>query len=415
MKCSFSRRFHPVILKIAFRNALRQKRRTALTLLTIFGGFTLAAISIGWSDGTYSYIINMFTRNRLGQIEVHENSYLDQPSLYKRIQNYKRIGARIQRIEGVETWAPRVFAAGLASLGDKTAGVQVIGMDPELEERATHFNKNVLRGTPLSTNLSHRILLGKGLAQILGAQIGNDIVILSQAADGSIANDIYKLSGIVDTGDETVDRTGFYMNLEEAQQLLVLDDTVHEIIVIVHDLKQVGEITQTIRKTLNDPNLDVQPWQEFARSFYNAMKADQEGMWIMLFVIILIVAVGVLNTVLMSVLERRREYGLLKAIGTRPSQIVKLVLAELCVIAFGGVLLGAGLSIAVNWFLSIHGISLPTTLSYGGAEFKQMYTEVSARSLYLPAITVFFTAILVGVAPAIKAAGTDPAEAMRIF
>jgi putative ABC transport system permease protein len=404
-----------VILKIAFRNTLRQKRRTALTLLTIFGGFTLAAISIGWSDGTYAYIINMFTRNRLGQIEVHKKGYLDRPSLYKRIADYRQIGARIRGTEGVEAWAPRVFAAGLASLGEKTAGVQVIGMDPELEEKATDFNKNVLQGNPLSNAPSHQVLLGKGLAQILGAQVGNEIVILTQAADGSIADDVYKLIGIVDTGDESVDRAGFYTHLEDAQSLLVLDTTVHEIIVIVNDLKQVGRITQAIRSRLNDPSLDVQPWQEFAKSFYNAMKADQQGMWIMLVVIILIVAVGVLNTVLMSVLERRREYGLLKAIGTRPGQIIKLVLAELCVIAFGGVLLGAGLSVAVNWFLSLHGISLPTPLSYGGAEFTHMYTEVSARSLYIPAITVFLAAIFVGFAPAVKAARTEPAEAMRMF
>jgi putative ABC transport system permease protein len=404
-----------VILRIAFRNMLRQKRRTALTLLTIFGGFTLAAISIGWSDGTYSYIINMFTSNRLGQIEVHKRGYLDEPSLYKRIVDYQRVGDIIQGIEGVKAWAPRAFSAGLASLKDKTAGIQLIGMDPDQEERATGFNKNVLQGSPLLDNVFHQVLLGKGLAQILGAQIGDEIVVLSQAADGSIANDVYKLRGIVDTGDETFDRTGVYLNLEDVQQLLVIDHDVHEIIVTVYSLKQVDRITQAIRSRLADPGLDVQPWQEFARAFYVAMKADQQGMWIMLQVIILIVAVGVLNTVLMSVLERRREYGLLKAIGTRPGQIVKLVLLELCLIAFGGIILGTGLSIAVNWFLSIHGITLPTTLSYGGAEFTRMYTEVNARSLYLPAITVFFSAILVGLAPALKAAGTEPAEAMRTF
>ena len=119
-----------MILRIAFRNMLRQKRRTALTLLTILGGFTLAAISIAWSDGTYSYIIKTFTQHRLGQIEVHRNGYLDRPSIDKRIRDYPSVGRRIQMAEGVEAWAPRVFCAGLASLGDKTAGVQLMGIDP---------------------------------------------------------------------------------------------------------------------------------------------------------------------------------------------------------------------------------------------------------------------------------------------
>ena len=401
-----------MILRIAFRNTLRQKRRTALTLLTVFGGFTLAAISIGWSDGTYSYIINMFTRNRLGHIEIHEDHYLDRPSIYKRIQNYREIGARIRRIDGVEAWAPRVLSAGLAALKDKTTAVQVIGMDAELEESATGFNKNIVQGAPLSNDTSGKILVGKELARNLKAQLGDGIVIVSQGADGSLANDVFTLGGIVDTGDESMDRMGFYMTLSDAQQFLVTGDEVHEIIVIIHNLKHINGITQSIRDSLGDPKLDVQPWQVFAKSFYNAMKADQDGMWIMLAVIILIVAVGVLNTVLMSVLERRREYGLL---GTRPEQIVKLVLAEVGLIAIGGVILGTGLSIALNWALSIHGISLPITMTYGGAKFTHMYSEVNARSLYLPGVTVFLSAVLVALAPAVKAAATEPAEAMRTF
>jgi ABC-type lipoprotein release transport system permease subunit len=402
-------------MKIAFRNMLRQRRRTALTLLTIFGGFTLAAISIGWSDGTYAYIIDMFTRNRLGHIEIHKEDYLDRPSIYKRIQNYRQIGGQIDEIEGVDSWAPRIYTGGLASLGDKTAAIQLIGMDPELEEATTGFNKNVLKGKPLPLHPSHGILLGRELAQILKAQIGSEIVLLTQAADGSLANDLFELIGIVDTGDETADRLGLYMNLGSAQELLVTNDEVHEIIITIHDLKHIDVITNAIRSRLSDPQLDVQPWQVFAKSFYDAMRADQQGMWIMLAVIILIVAVGVLNTVLMSVLERRREYGLLKAVGTRPEQIVKLVLAELSLITLGGVILGVGLSIVINWFLSIHGISLPTPLSYGGADFTHMYAEVTPRSLYLPTITVFLSSLLVGLAPALKAAGTEPAEAMRTF
>jgi putative ABC transport system permease protein len=183
----------------------------------------------------------------------------------------------------------------------------------------------------------------------------------------------------------------------------------------VDDLKQVPEIVQSIRDTLDDPDLEVLPWQEFARSFYKAMKAAQEGMWIMLFVIILIVAVGVLNTVLMSVLERRREYGLLKAIGTRPAMIVQLVLMELLVIVLISVSLGGVLSLGVNWVISIHGIPMPLDVTYGGIAFDRMYAEINARSLYIPAVTVILSALLVGFFPALKAARTEPARAMRTF
>lgn len=404
-----------MVLKIAFRNTLRQKRRTALTLLTILGGFTLASISIGWSDGTYRYIINMFTSDRLGQIQIHKKGYLDRPSLYDRIEGYQAVGSAIQKMEGVRSWAPRIFSAGLASLNEKTAGVQLIGIDPEREEKTTKFSNKVRQGASLSVSPSHQVLLGKGLAKILGASIDDDIVLVTQAADGSVANDVFKLSGIVETGDETTDRLGFYLNLGDAQQLLATGDEVHEIIITVNSLKRVDEITKSIRAALINTELDVQPWQEFAKSFYEAMKADEKGMWIMLFVIILIVAVGVLNTVLMSVLERRREYGLMKALGTRPGQVVKLVLAELFLIALGGVILGAGLSALLNWVLSIRGVAIPMPITFGGVEFTRMYSEINARSFIIPAVTVTLSAILVGLGPAVKAARTEPAKAMRTF
>ena len=404
-----------MIAKIAFRNTLRQKRRTALTLLTIFGGFTLAAVSFGWSDGTYSYIIRMFTQHRLGQIQVHRKGYLDKPSIYDRIRDYQQAGHSIQGTEGVQAWAPRVFCAGLASRGDKTAGIQLIGIDTNLEQRATGFNKNVIQGAPLSGGPARQALLGKGLANILQAGIGDEIVLLSQAADGSIANDIFKATGIVDTGDEATDRLGLYLNLTDAQQFMAIDGEVHEIAVTVSDIKKVGEIAGRIEARLNNPGLEVQPWTEFAKPFYDAMRADQKGMWIMLFVIVLIVAVGVLNTVLMSVLERRREYGLLKALGTRPAEIVKLVMTELFLITAGGIVLGTCVSLAVNWFLSFRGIPIPVEITFGGASFSRMYTEVNARSFYIPAITVVVSAILVGLAPAVKAARTEPVNAMRKF
>ncbi|MBN2321647.1 MAG: ABC transporter permease [Acidobacteria bacterium] len=403
-----------MILKIAFRNTLRQKRRTALTSLTMLGGFILAAVSIGWSDGTYSYIIDMFTSDRLGQIEVHRTGYLEEPSIYDRIQDYRNVGRIIRTVEGVESWAPRVYSAGLASLEDKTAGVRLIGMDPDMEETATGFSRKVVEGAPLAGE-PYEALLGKGLARILGARIGDGIVLLTQAADGSMANDVFNVTGIVDTGDETGDRLGLYLNLSDAQNLLVIGEEVHEIVVMVDNLKRVGAITESIRDRLDEPGLEVLPWQKFARLFYEAMRADQQGMWIMLFIIILIVAVGVLNTVLMSVLERRREYGLLKAIGTRPAQIVHLVLMELLVIVLVSVALGGVLSLGVNWLISIRGIPIPMEITYGGMAFDRMYSEINARSLYIPAVTVIISAFLVGVFPAIKAAKTEPARAMRTF
>ena len=143
------------------------------------------------------------------------------------------------------------------------------------------------------------------------------------------------------------------------------------------------------------------------------MQADKQGMWIMIVVIMLIVAVGVLNTVLMSVLERTREYGMLKAIGTAPKAIFMQVITEVQVLIFFSLIFGAVLSLIANSLLSVYGFTLPQPFTYGGIEFKRMVAEVNARSFYLSGLTVIVSATLISLFPAWRAARIDPARAMR--
>ncbi|MCK4766411.1 MAG: ABC transporter permease [Candidatus Aminicenantes bacterium] len=401
-----------MILKIAFRNVFRQRRRTILTALSMFGGFVLSTFFIGWSDGTYNNIIDTFTRYSLGHIQVHEKDYLDRPSLYKTVNNLPQLEKILQDTEKVDSWTPRLFGAGLVSVKDKSAGTRIIGIDPQKEVKTTKFDEKIIEGRMLS-GPAHEALLGKGLAKILKAGLDDEIVVLSQGADGSIANDLYKIVGIVDSGDEIGDRASFYLHLQDAQELLVLEGRVHEIAITTASLNHVSRVSEALREKIADPGLEVAPWQVFARSFYVAMNADKEGMWIMLVIIIMVVAVGVLNTVLMSVLERRREYGVLKAVGTKPAQIVKMVLTEVNILAVICIICGAGVGLLLLYIFSIHGYSLPEPITYGGMKFQHMMAEINARSFYIPAVTVLLVSTLVSLVPAFKAARTDPAKSMR--
>ena len=400
-------------LKIAFRNIFRQKRRTILTALTMIVGFALSSVFIGWSDGAYSDIIAMFTQNRIGHIQVHRGGYLDKPSLYKTMSDYESIGQTIGSVKGVEAWTPRVYSAGLGSVGEKTTTVQIIGIDVAREIKATRFDKKIVDGREISAQPAREAVLGKGLARILAATVGDEIVIVSQGADGSIANELYEIVGVAESGDDITDRMTCYLHIKDAQELLVLEARSHEIVVIVSNINRVLKITEVIEADLDDSTLDVAPWQEVAKSFYRAMQADQQGDAIGRIIIMLIVAIGVLNTVLMSVLERTSEYGVLKAIGTKPRQIFWLVICEVLIIALGSIVVGAGLGASINHLLSIYGITMPEEFTYGGIKFQTMYAEVNARSLIIPAITVILSAGIVSIFPALKAARILPARAMR--
>jgi ABC-type lipoprotein release transport system permease subunit len=405
-----------ITFKIAFRNILRQKRRSTLTILTMFGGFTLCSFSIGWMDGSYNYIINMFTQYELGHIQIHKNGYLDRPTLYDTIDDYASIAAVVvdsERVPGVARISPRLFAAGLASVGDKSAVAAITGIDPELENAATLFNKKIIEGRPLPRAASREAVVGSALARRLGAGVGDDIVIVSQGADGSIANDAYSIAGIFSSGDATMDQSALFLHLADAQELLVLDGRVHEIAVIAEKLKGVRRLATELQAAMADPELAVEPWQVFAKPFYNAMMADKSGGWISLIVIIFVVAIGVLNTVLMNVLERTREYGLLRAVGTRPRQVFALVIVEVCIMAVIASILGCAAGGVLNYWLSFEGIPMPTEFTYGGMEFTHAYTEVNIRSFLIPVVVVIFSSILVSILPALRAARTAPAEAMR--
>lgn len=402
-----------IMAKVAFRNVLRQKRRTLLTVLTMMGGFALAAISIAWSDGSYNVIIDKFTRTQLGHIQIHGKGYLDRPTLYNTVDNYEDVGNQVEQLEGVVSWAPRVFSAGLASADDKSAGVRIIGIDPRRENETTYFNKKIVKGRPFDPDSSLEVILGEGLAEVLKADIGDEVVVVSQGADGSIANDLYRVVGLLQSGNAMADQTSFYLTLADAQELLVLYGRVHEVAIVIEDLHDVLMMTDVIEEHLANPELDVESWQEFAHEFYVAMKADQQGNWIMLVIIVLIVATGVLNTVLMTVLERRREYGVLRAMGVRQFQVVRLVLYEVALMAMGSLIIGFIVSFVVNYWLSIDGFTIPDPITYGGVEFSTLYSEINLRSYLIPAVTVIVSALLVSLFPAAKAARTAPARAMR--
>jgi len=405
-----------IMWKIALRNIIRQKRRSILTALSMFGGFVLAAFFIGFSDGTYNGIIDTFTRSQTGHIQVHAKDYLAHPSLYKTINRPLEINEILEQMDKVDSWTSRLYSAGLASVGEKSAGVRIIGIDPEREVRTTKFAEKVISGSMFAAEDAHAVMIGKGLAKLLHAVVNEDVVIVSQAADGSIANDRYKIVGILESGDEISDRSSFYLPLAAAQELLVMGVRVHEIAITVRSLLDVAPFCEILEKKLRvgEANLSVEPWQVFARSFYIAMQADKAGMWITLLIIVLVVAVGVLNTVMMSVLERRREYGVLKALGTKPGQIIKMVLLEVNILGAICIVLGTAVGLLLNYIFSIHGISMSEPMTYGGIKFQHMFTEINARSFTIPAVTVLLSATLVGFFPALKAARTDPARAMRV-
>jgi ABC-type lipoprotein release transport system permease subunit len=398
-----------ILLKMAFRNIFRHKRRSLFTGMMMAGGFILFSVSLGVIEGSYSTMIEMYTHSRAGHVQIHKKGYLDKPSIYDSFTNPAQTGAQIEAVPEVISWAPRLYAPALAFIGKKTTGVQIIGIDPRRESRTTVIRERLKEGTFLSGEHTNKVMIGTGLAKILHAGVNDEIALIGQSADGSIANELFLISGIL----EGEDRSSLYMHLSAAQDFLFLSGRVHEIAIILTHHSYAENAARVINETLGDRTLDAAPWQLIEKQFYRAMQLDRKSNWITQFIIMLIVAIGVLNTVLMTLLERTREFGILRSVGTRPYQIFALILLETGFLSIISIVAAGALSLILNYLLAVYGIELPTPIELAGLRFESYVSAVTVETVLLPAIVTFSVALAVSAFPALRAARISPVKALR--
>jgi len=406
-------------LKIAFRNIFRQTRRSLLTGLTMTGGMVLLSMTMSITNGTYSNMINMFTRDHTGHIQIHRKSYLERPTLYKTIKAPEELEKLLAGMPDIRGAAPRIHGPALAFAKGKTTPAQLVGIDPEKESRTTLIREKLKSGDFVGArkDLPHGVMIGAGIAETLKLKVGEEIVLISQAADGSMATERYPVIGLIGT-KESHERQSVYMTLKTAQEYFLLEGRVHEFALVVSHQNNAERVAEKLRGVLAKQsnafdNLSVEPWQVVEEEFYKAMVMDRQGNSITMGIIVLIVAIGVLNTVLMTLLERTREYGVLKAVGTRPTHLFRLIVLETLILGTLSSILGILISIPVNLWFQEHGIAMKTPIDIGGIPYDRMLGELSMNSLLSPALLTIGTALLVSLYPALRAARIRPVDAMR--
>ncbi|MBO6557432.1 MAG: ABC transporter permease [Pseudomonadales bacterium] len=400
-------------LRIAFRNILRQKRRSLLTGLSMTGGYMLFVFAYSLLEGSYGNIIDIFTLDNTGHIQVHKEDYLDKPKIYKSVQDRATVESTLSDHPKVKSFTPRVFSPALAYGTDKTAPSRVIGVDTETEPTVSRLREKVSEGNYFSTAPDadgyYEAMIGHGLATSLKIGVADEIVLISQGADGSIANDIFVVAAII--GNRTsFDRMAVYLPLATAQAFLAMGGDVHEYALLIDHRDNSRRVADELAGFL--PDLTVSPWEEVQATFYRTMQSDRQGNNFMMGLIVFIVFIGVLNTVLMSVLERTREFGVLRAIGARPASLIRLITLETSILATISVLLGMVLIAPMVYWLSQVGFLVPEPIDMGGIEFQHMTGEFSLQVFLTPMMFMLATAILISIPPGIRAARILPKEAM---
>lgn len=409
-----------LIFTLALRNILRNRRRSLLTGLSMFGGYVLIVISFSVQEGTYQHILEAYTRDNSGHLQITHQSYQDKPTLYKVVPQPNDLITRLEHIEFVQAVTPRIQSAAIAYGSEKTAPALLTGIDVVREQQTSYLSDKLTKGQFMAeapdADGYFQAMIGKGLANQLQLDVGDDLILISQGADGSLANDIFKLSAIVGNKDSE-EKLTVYLPLRGIQQFLVMPDQVHQLIVITDDYKNSIQRTAQIKKVLlseiQASELDVFPWQVVEQEFYRVMEADIEGNVIAQYMVIFLVCIGVLNTILMNILERTGEVGVLKAIGTTPGRIFSQVLAEAFMLSILSCIIGLIVAIPVNWYFANMGLQLPEPMDISGLQMDTMMGYTSLWLFVRPAIIIVLATCAVAFFPAYRAAKIVPLEAMR--
>ncbi|MDN5278176.1 MAG: hypothetical protein PWR01_2141 [Clostridiales bacterium] len=408
-----------IILRIAYRNLWRNKRRTQLTMIAMVFACSLLVFSLGYYDGILWNLINNATEKENGHITIARPGYVDAPSINSNFLPeafFDEIGK--EPINNIKGYCSRVTTFALLSSGpeskSQTQPSEIMGIDPVAESKLSKLADCVVEGSFIKGN-EREIVLGRGLARRLKAKPGDEIILVSNGADGSIASEILILAGIIDTGEELRDSSLAIMNIREVQQLFVLGENVHSLRIFLEDPLSAKEVAKRLQKRTK--SFEVTPWHSIFPQISSVL-----GIWfgMQLFTMAIYyaaLAMITFNTMYMAFLERMHEFGVMRAIGLSRLKLSLLILFESFIIAGISGLIGITIGTAANYLLYYHPIDLShwfDNLSWGGSFIKiQLFCVPGWSTTMMPFLAILVLGILVAAFPAFRLLRLKPVEALR--
>ena len=401
-----------LILKMAWRNIGRNRRRTAATVGAMAFGLYAMVIWFGMLQGMLNDMEETVVEVELGDLQIHAPTYLDDPSLYTDIDN---VDALLSRLEAAGFRASaRLVGAGLAAAHDSAAGASLRGIDVQGNAGVSVISTRLAEGAWLDDDDPAGVVVGRRLARTLDLAVGDELVVLSQTTDGAIANDLYAVRGILDSVSDGIDRSAVFLTDAAFRELFVMPAGAHEIVVRKPDDLELTAALETAQRLA--PDLDTQSWRSLVPTLATYLDSARQMMAIISAIIYIVIAILILNAMLMAVFERIREFGVLKALGVEPRQVLSLIFAESALQTGLALAIGLALSLPTLWYLVEYGIDTGALggVSVIGATFATVWqAAVSPATFVTPSMTLILLVLLAVIYPALKAARISPVEAMR--
>lgn len=401
---------------LSWRNLWRHRRRTWLTVGAMVFCNALLVFLIAVQLGSYRMMIDSSLSAFTGHLQVQHRGYLDEQKMHQTVPGVAALAGRVRGHGQVVAASARAVAYALASSEQRSHGIQITGVQPATEPGVSTYPGLVSRGRYLGEAGAAEIVIGATLARNLKLDIGDELTFLGSGRDGSIAAGVAAVVGIVESGIPDIDRGVAQVPLTYFQQAFAMGDSGHSVVARLRDLDQAEAVAASLGEMLpTGEDLVVLDWNTLQPGLREAIQTDMVSAWFMYAVLIVLVALSVLNTQLMSVLERTREFGVMLALGMRPGRLGRLVALETLFMALLGLVLGVILGTAVVLYFSHAGFSYPG-MAEAAARFNlppRIYPQVSALSLLWGPLIVFLGALLASVYPALKLLRVQPVAAMR--
>lgn len=405
-----------ITLRMAWRNLWRHKRRTWLTVGAMVFSNLILIFSISLQLGSYRMMIDNTLKSYTGHMQIQREGYNEEPKMRSSVDAIIPLANEIRSRLDSNTVAARGVAFAMTSSKERSYGLQIIGVEPAYEPNVSTLPGLINKGSYFSDINAEEIVIGSVLARNLRVDIGDELTLLGSGHDGSFAAGIAIVTGVFESGVAEIDRSMAQLPIGYFQNLFGMDDRGHNIIINAPELSQVPELQHSISAMLPaQDKLVVLDWERLQPGLKQAIQADFTSAWFMYGVLIVLVAFSVLNTQLMSVLERTREFGVMMALGVKPVRLGSLVITETVVMSGLGLAIGAVLGVAMTWYLSLVGFSYPG-MEEMAVRFnlpERMYPNLSILSIMLGPSIVFLFSLMASIYPAVRLFFLQPVTAMR--
>ncbi len=411
--------------RLAWRNLWRNRRRTFITASALAFGYLAAVTIIGIWRGMLSEMIASGTDLVTGQLQIHAPDYYPERSMYTTLGGREGIDVdelvRLTReTPGIVAASPRVYGGGLVSSGSETVAGLFMGVDPDHEVEVTRLLESPAEGRAPRAG-EREILIGRGMADRLGVEVGDEVVLVAPASDGSLGNDLYRVSGMFATGMVALDGSFGILPIGSLQELMAMpEEWIHEVAATVEDPFSAPAVGDSLAVALAARGLGYpvqpRPWTVFQAQLAEYASLAGAVNFIIVGIIFIMAVFGVANTMLLGTFERRREFAVVRALGTQPGMVALTVVYEGLIL--GVVALAVGVLISVPVLYWLHNYPPDLSKAFGditmlGSVWRPVLrAEYSVDGPVVSAVALLMTSILSALYPAYRAVKILPADAL---